>query len=571
VLLLSELILGSQLFWDVKVLTRHLAIYAPAAGLALPDHAFGKDVANLGLYRAMAESGKFDIISFLTAEHLSAEQVQLSLLPNGGRTKLQVSQILDFCSVSNSGILLRGQPYIAELAWLRSTFRRNNSYSIVGLIHTLAPPIVREQIGAVSIAPVKPWDALICTSPSVFTAMQNMFDQWETYLQSRFGVINITRPKFPVIPLGVDVVSQQNAGANLKARRILRDRLQVSEFDVLILWVGRLSYYEKAFPQSMFIALQKAAEISEIPLQFAMVGWFPGADDLELYREAAYKYCPNVIVHFLDGSKADIVNESWAAADIFISLVDNPQETFGLSPVEAMAAGLPVVVSNWDGYSSTVRHGLDGFLVPTLGGISGGIGDELAARHGVGLMSYQDYMGAVAQHTAVDIDAAAYALTKLVMNPVLRRCMGQSGQQNVIERFSWSVITKQYTALFSELSELRALATEQPPSQINPLRGNPFVDFSGFATSNMCEELSFFLTQDLSNCFLALDNLVKLDIFYKECHADTDDLKLLLTDIANYRSCTLKVLLDRHPANRHQSLAMGVSWLAKLGLVNWIR
>ena len=39
-----------------------------------------------------------------------------------------------------------------------------------------------------------------------------------------------------------------------------------------------------------------------------------------------------------------------AASDMFISLADSYQETFGLTPIEAMASELPVVASNWNGY-----------------------------------------------------------------------------------------------------------------------------------------------------------------------------------------------------------------------------
>ena len=54
-----------------------------------------------------------------------------------------------------------------------------------------------------------------------------------------------------------------------------------------------------------------------------------------------------------------------ASGDVFLSLPDNIQETFGLVVVEAMASGLPVLGSDWDGYRDLVVHGETGFLVPT--------------------------------------------------------------------------------------------------------------------------------------------------------------------------------------------------------------
>ena len=55
----------------------------------------------------------------------------------------------------------------------------------------------------------------------------------------------------------------------------------------------------------------------------------------------------------------------WHAADVFVSPSDNIQETFGLAVLEAMASGLPVVASDWDGYRDLVADGETGFLVPT--------------------------------------------------------------------------------------------------------------------------------------------------------------------------------------------------------------
>jgi len=101
------------------------------------------------------------------------------------------------------------------------------------------------------------------------------------------------------------------------------------------------------------------------------------------------------------------------------------------------------------------------------------------------------------------------------------------------------------------------------------LRGNPFADFACFATSNLHSQAILKLNSELNKSLAALDNLTKLDLVYRECHADVAELQNLLTDLANNGPLPLHTLLSSHPTDRHQSLAMGVSWLAKLGLINW--
>lgn len=55
----------------------------------------------------------------------------------------------------------------------------------------------------------------------------------------------------------------------------------------------------------------------------------------------------------------------YSASDVFCSLVDNYQETFGLTLLEAMSHGLPVIASDFNGYRELVQPGITGFLVPT--------------------------------------------------------------------------------------------------------------------------------------------------------------------------------------------------------------
>ena len=54
-------------------------------------------------------------------------------------------------------------------------------------IHTIAPPAMRQIIAMASVGPTHPWDAVICTSPSVHASLSQMFEGWEDYLAERTG------------------------------------------------------------------------------------------------------------------------------------------------------------------------------------------------------------------------------------------------------------------------------------------------------------------------------------------------------------------------------------------------
>ena len=57
-----------------------------------------------------------------------------------------------------------------------------------------------------------------------------------------------------------------------------------------------------------------------------------------------------------------------------------------------MACGLPVVISDWNGYKETVDDQREGFLIPTWMPPPG-LGEELALAHAMGLASYDQYIG----------------------------------------------------------------------------------------------------------------------------------------------------------------------------------
>ena len=88
------------------------------------------------------------------------------------------------------------------------------------------------------------------------------------------------------------------------------------------------------------------------------VGWFPSPDFERANGHLAAELAPDIKLHHLTTAD-DSQRAAYAAADIFLSLTDNVQESFGLTPIEAMACGLPVIATDWSGPTEflTQRNG----------------------------------------------------------------------------------------------------------------------------------------------------------------------------------------------------------------------
>lgn len=553
-------------------MTSRLAIYHPAGRVGLGENVFGKDIANFELFQAMVRHGGLGQVDFLTHAVVKAEDLARSLVgDNAPGTRVTTASIMAQHVAAEAGAMLRGGARLEELAWQRRRTVGDQAYSLMGLIHTIAPPAIRQEIAMSAIAPTQAWDALICTSPSVQSAMVAMFDEWTEYLADRFGGQARPRPQLTLIPLGVNAAALSAAANRPDARAATRRALSIAPDDILILWVGRLSFFEKAFPQSMMRAAEEAAQATGKRVHFAMVGWFPnGADGERMYRQAVEAHAPSITFHVVDGNNRDQLGNMWAAADIFISLVDNIQETFGITPLEAMASGLPVVISDWDGYRYTVRDGEEGFLIPTLGGPEGGLVEDLVGEHTMGLKSYQQYVGIVAQHTAVHVGRATQALTELIKSPDLRRRMGDAGRHRVRETFDWSVVAPQYTALAAELAAIRKAApAAMPRSERHPVKGDPFRDFSGFATSVLTPETRLSLRAGVEVQNLECLPAVELDMFAANWRCSMKECQQIIKHLTQAGETSARDIMLIFPLNRRRHVQLGLMWMAKQGLLDW--
>jgi len=333
------------------------------------------------------------------------------------------------------------------------------SFSLCGVTHTTASHGTMDEIVGLLREPVAPWDALVCTSTSVVETVRRVHEAEADYLRWRFGPdARIEGPQLPLIPLGVhcDDFVFDNA-----KRVAARQALDLAEDEVAALFTGRLVFHAKAHPYAMYRALQLAAERTGKRLVLVLSGWFPNAAIEAAFRSGAGQFAPDVRLIVVDGRDPTLRTHSWAAADLFISLSDNIQETFGLTPIEAMAAALPVVVTDYDGYKDTVRDGVDGFRVRTWAP-EAGAGQALARAFEAGTLNYDNYCWSAAAATAVDIGQTADAIAALATNPELRRSMGQAGRARAREVYDWAVVYRQYQALWAELNARRQAAENDP-------------------------------------------------------------------------------------------------------------
>ncbi len=394
--------------------------------------------------------------------------------------------------------------------YLNATWRRQRlgpeKCSLVGITHTMSTRRVIEAVHHLTSEPVEPWDAIICTSRAVHSVLARQFELESEYLRARFGATRVPLPQLPIIPLGIHA---DDFTASPEMRAAARAKYDAPDDAVVYLMVGRWTVIEKANPVPLFQALESVARDLGHPVHLWMVGWASRPEEEELHRKGAAQVCPSVTTRMIDGRDALVRRAIWSGADVFTLPVDNVQETFGLVPIEAMAAGLPVVVPDWNGLRDTVVHGQTGMLIPTRMARPG-TGDRIAERFADGTDDYVRYLSIILQHTQIDVPAYTQALLSLARRPQLRRRMGQAGRACVLARFDWAAVIPQYLALAAELGEQRKGAVPTTPrlasGPVNPIEVDPFDLFAAYPTATLTPD-----TLVTAARLLTAESLVALD------------------------------------------------------------
>ena len=171
----------------------------------------------------------------------------------------------------------------------------------------------------------------------------------------------------------------------------MRRALGLSPDDPVVGLVARLDHWAKGHAE-LFQALAQVR--SRYPLRCLVIGGGRRQPEMvALVRELSLTPFVNFLGH------RDDIPDLLAALDIFV--LPSHSEGISRSLLEAMAAGLPVVVSDVGGSPEVVRSGVNGLLIP-----------------------------------ARDPSALARALLRLLSDPALGQKLGSAASQQVAANFS---------------------------------------------------------------------------------------------------------------------------------------
>src|SRR5262249_38706803 len=84
------------------------------------------------------------------------------------------------------GTLMLPGPGLSAYAWMRRRLGAG-AFSLCGITHATTTPLVLDAIADLPIAPVEPWDAVICTSRAVQRMVADLLADQRSYLDERFG------------------------------------------------------------------------------------------------------------------------------------------------------------------------------------------------------------------------------------------------------------------------------------------------------------------------------------------------------------------------------------------------
>jgi len=278
--------------------------------------------------------------------------------------------------------------------WVAAELRRCFGTPVVQIFHAMGKTKQRYQ-GASDTSP----DARIAVERDVVQAADRLIAQCPAERDELIDDYGAAPDRVVVIPSAVDVETFQPVPRD-EARR----RIGLVTDDPLVVYVGRM--LPRKDIRNVVRAVAILIERTMLPVHFLVVGGDTPTPDPaatpeigELQRLAAELGIADR-VYFTGQRQASELRDYYSAGDVAVT---TPwYEPYGLTPLEAMACGRPVIGAAVGGIKFTVQHGVTGFLVPPR-----------------------------------DPEALAARLAEVLTQPALGLRLGQAARARVEREFTW--------------------------------------------------------------------------------------------------------------------------------------
>lgn len=523
----------------------------------------GRLVANYDFFKALFKYSDFDQFHIFCPTFANCKLTEKRIsedIPGGQREKIKVFHIASLkksIAENNYHIFHLGGWgfFFPGLIHLRNIYS-SRPFPVTGVTHSLNVKEASFHALKVCTAPVLPFDSIVCTSKCGKKVMQNLFDETE----NNFSKMKIQyRGRMDIIPLGID-----DANRTVPDRAESRRALSIDDDSFVILSLGRLASDNKMDFAPFLAAVKRFIEKNkDKKITLILAGAADSGEQRfmkELLRENKLEETAKLFFNFEDHKKQLF----YSAADIYASPIDNFQETFGLSVVEAMAHECAVVVSDFNGYSELVDHGINGIKVPTFWADTTADFEDVSE-----IMNFPTYQLLLSQSVAVDFDNMLEAFQELLEKPEKCRELGKAAREKVRQNYFWSDIIKRYCALWDELAgqaQDNSIKIDKPK---NPWEIDYFSIFSQYPSKLVSDDSKVSLSEH-GRAVLVSGNIPDV---YSDIAASVILPQLVAIGLKSIAENTITAArftdeLKKHAAISDSTAMYYLLWMAKYNLVN---
>jgi len=433
----------------------------------------GKGVANYHFFEALLRYGHFDEYHFFLVNHAHKKAFEaahgnlLEEINAGAKVKLFYRTQLPYVVREVDYTVFHQTDHIVHFNALCHFRNQAGSFPITSFIHSISYPTMMAHLQEMSFGGVSSEDAIICSSDAGRKVLMNWFAQIQK-------MRHLLPPdvKTEVIPFGFDSTAFDRVD-----RKTARTRMGLSENEIIALCFGRFSEYDK---MDLFPLLQAFHRTHPKGRPWRLI--LAGAAHHPEYVSMVDLWTKALGLQGSVTIKTDISDSEKVAlfksANFFVSPSDNLQETFGLTLIEALAAGLPLVISDFSGYREIATPEV-ARMVPTrwsdIGLFStmefGPLSDEAVLHR------------TMAQSIHVDIDSLARSMLMLFSYPERFREMGVSARRRFEEQYDYPIIIEKLEDFWLKLK--RDFRRNAVPRNSQPLFPDYFHSFSHYFTEHI--------------------------------------------------------------------------------------